>query len=218
MRTWEAVAQLHERAGARTSLEVVAQTTSMDHAGHTAAVGFERHVSLQYRTPEFEPYGPARDLPTLDDLVMVVPGECFDVVYIDPWHTMEHSQRLIRWAFDHVAPGGWLLVHDCWPHRADLLGAFVDNGRGWCGDTWRAFQEFARSQRNAWCVIDDDFGIGVIGPITEPAAVGVVDHLEPVAPDRQWQWLQAHRNEAWVFTTAEWCAALRPTTTAAAAR
>lgn len=205
MRTWDAVAH-RQAGGARTSLEVVAQTTSMDHAAHTAMIGFERHVSLQYRTPEFEPYGPAAHLPTLDGLSALLPGEAFEIVYIDPWHTMEHSSRLIRWAFAHVAPGGWLLVHDCWPQRADLLGEFVDNGRGWCGDTWRAFQEFARAQRNPWCIVDDDFGIGVIGPCADPT-VGVVDHLQLVTPERQWAWLQAHDNEPWVVSAAEWQAA-----------
>jgi hypothetical protein len=205
MRTWDAVAHL-QASGARTSLEVVAQTTSMQHAEHTATLPFVRHVSLQYRTPEFEPFGPAPELPTLDELPAVVADECFDVVYIDPWHTMQHSGRLIRWAFAHVATDGWLLVHDCWPQRADLLGEFIDNGRGWCGETWRAFLEFARAQRNPWCMIDDDFGIGAIGPCTD-TAVGAVDHLESVNPDRQWEWLQAHRNEPWVLTADEWQAA-----------
>lgn len=217
MRTWDAVAHLQHAGGARTSLEVVAQTTSMQHAEHTATLEFERHVSLQYRTPEFEPYGPATGLPTMDDLPSMLSGERFDVVYIDPWHTMEHSRRLIRWAFDHVAAGGWLLVHDCWPQRADLLGEFVDNGRGWCGDTWRAFVEVAPAQRNPWCIVDDDFGIGVIGPCTD-TSINAVEHLQLVTPDRQWAWLQAHRNEPWVVSGEEWCAALGTPVSEGAAR
>lgn len=207
MRTWDAVAHLQRAAGARTSLEVVAQTTSMEHGGHTATIGFDRHVSLQYRTPEFEPFGPATSLPTLDELPTVLPGEQFDVVYIDPWHTMEHSYRLIRWAFEHVAIGGRLLVHDCWPDRADLLGEFVDDGSGWCGDTWRAFHEFARAQADPWCVVDTDFGIGVIGPCTG-RRTGPVDHLQVVTRDEQWAWLQAHRQEPYLVTGEAWRAAV----------
>jgi hypothetical protein len=207
MRSWDVVAQLHEQAGARTSLEIVAQTTSMDHATHTAAIAFERHVSLQYRTPEFEPYGPAVDLPTLDDLEVMLVDDRFDVVYIDPWHTMEHSRRLLRWALDRVASRGHLLVHDCWPQRADLLGDFTDDGRGWCGDTWRAFQEIASAQHDPWCVINDDFGIGVVGPTTTDTR-DVVEHLQVVSARDQWQWLQAHRHEPWVVAPDAWTAGL----------
>jgi len=173
-----------------------------------ANLAFDRNELVVTRTPEYEPYGAATHLPMIGELPGLLPGEQFDVVFADPWHTMCESRLALRWAIDHVAPGGWLVVHDCWPHQPELLGPYRGSGSPWCGDTGWAFQELARAQGNPWCVIDDDFGIGVIGPVVQtcpaPAAPGA-------APDaaQQWDWLLAHRDAPWLVTPQAWFAELQ---------
>ena len=203
MRTWDVARQLLESASSSRYLELLTPSTSPEHTQHIADLDFERAECLLYRTPEYEPYGPRPDLPTIDDIDSLAPGALFDIVFVDPWHSMDDSRRVLRWGVRHVAPGGWLVVHDCWPTALELLGEYPGNGASWCGDTWRAFQELARSQADKWCVIDIDYGIGVIGPTTTSDVHSVVVNTMS-DPAAQWQWMGQHRTDSWLVAADAW--------------
>ena len=200
MRTWDLVGRLLD-CSARSYLELRTDTTSPEHTEKVVGLDFDRAQYLMYRTPNFEPHGPMGHLPTIDGLDGLAPDERFDIVFVDPWHTMDHSRLVLRWGFDHVAPGGWLVVHDCWPTALELLGEH--HGGLWCGDTWRAFQELARAQGNPWCVIDDDYGMGVIGPVAVPGLQRVVVNTMS-NPASQWQWITDHGDDPWLVEPDEW--------------
>ena len=206
MRTWDVVQHLLTVAPCASYAELLTPTTSTEHSEHVAALDFDRAEFLAYRSPAYEPFGPRPDLPSIEGIHSLLPGEVFDIVFVDPWHSMEDSRAALRWGFEHVAPGGWLVVHDCWPHALELLGDYPGNGASWCGDTWRAFQELARAQANPWCVVDVDYGIGVIGPIADPRVHSVVVNTLS-SPAAQWQWMTQHRNDSWLVAEDAWPAA-----------
>lgn len=203
MRTWDVVKQLLTVAPSHRYLELLTPSTSTEHTDHAAALGFDRAEFLAYRTPVYEPYGPRPDLPTVDHIESMVPGELFDIVFVDPWHSMDDSRAVLRWGFGRVALGGFLVVHDCWPSALELLGDYPGRGASWCGDTWRAFQELARGQANSWCVINDDYGIGIIGPVMVPGVQSVVINTMS-NPAAQWQWMSEHQGDPWLIAADDW--------------
>lgn len=203
MRTWHVVQQLLESAPSRRYLELLTPSTSPEHTNKVSALPFDCAEFLVYRSPAYEPHGPRPELPTIDAIHTLATGQLFDVVFVDPWHSMGDSRTALRWGFERVAQGGWLVVHDCWPKALELLGDYPGHGASWCGDTWRAFQELARAQANPWCVIDVDYGIGVIGPvdIALPRSVVVNTMSEPAA---QWQWMTQHQHDTWLVAADSW--------------
>ena len=203
MRTWDVVQQLLAVAPSSRYVELRTPSTSPEHTGRVAALGFARAAFLEYRAPADELHALRPDLPTVDQINSLLPGELFDIVFVDPWHSMADSREVLRWGFDHVALGGRLVVHDCWPHALDLLGDYPGTGHLWCGDTWRAFQELARAQANPWCVLDVDYGIGLIGPVSVAGLHSVVVNTMS-SPAAQWQWMTEHRNDAWLVAADAW--------------
>jgi hypothetical protein len=203
VRTWDVVEELAAASDARTYLQLVTPTTAIEHSARTATLPFATSEPLTYQVIGHGFPGVPADMPTFDDIEPTMAGTRFDIVFTDPWHTIDHSRRALRWAFDRIAPDGWLVVHDCWPTAPELLGPYGGYPAAWCGDTWRAFQELARAQRNPWCVIDSDFGIGVIGPITDHRLERIVDDI-PAEPAAQWEWLVSHRGEPWLTAPTDW--------------
>ena len=203
MQTWDVVRRLLAETDARSYLELRTPSTAPRHTGHVVDLEFSRAEYLIYRTPAYEPDGPMLQLPTLDEVDELFIGELFDIVFVDPWHSIEHSRRALRWGFDRIAPGGWMVIHDCWPDSFDLLGDYPGNGASWCGDTWRAFQELGRAQLNPWCVINDDAGIGFIGPVDTPGICTVVVNTMS-NPSAQWQWMTEHPHEPWLVEAEDW--------------
>ncbi len=203
MRTWDVVTQLLAVAPSHRYLELLTPSTSSAHTDHVAERGFDRGEFLAYRSPGHENYDLHPDLPTVDQIHSLCPEELFDVVFVDPWHSMHDSREVLQWGFGHVAVGGWLVIHDCWPTAVDLLGDYPGDNGAWCGDTWRAFQELARAQVNPWCVVNTDYGIGVIGPVNVPGRQSVVINTmsEPAA---QWQWINQHGSDSWLVAADDW--------------
>lgn len=94
------------------------------------------------------------------------PSARFDVVFIDGRHLYEQALRDIEASLAHLSDDGVVLAHDCNPPRPAMAArdprvAAVE-GRGWCGDVWKAIVELRTRPGLDVGVLDTDFGIGVV--------------------------------------------------------
>jgi SAM-dependent methyltransferase len=98
------------------------------------------------------------------------PGERFDVVFVDGYHTWEQALRDVENCLLHSPPGGVVVMHDCNPPnepaamRDPAAAARRPDGDGsWCGDVWKAVVMLRAARPDLEVeVLDTDFGLGVI--------------------------------------------------------
>ena len=119
----------------------------------------------------------------------------FVLVFVDGLHLREQVCRDIVNAWEHLTPGGAILVHDCDPPteqsgRRDMCGGI------WCGDVWRGWMD-ARHQLGAaaWMgVVETDLGCGLVLP-------GGAVRASPVPWSKEetdlagWEFFTTHRRE-----------------------
>ena len=102
------------------------------------------------------------------------PGQ-YDVIFIDGEHTYAGARHDIRMAKQLLSPGGYLVCHDVLPSSdSEALPTKPDNGRAWCGEVWRVWDEEIE-QSGEWLktVSTEDHGVGVAcrgDGIARPAA------------------------------------------------
>ncbi|OFW64646.1 MAG: hypothetical protein A2135_03960 [Actinobacteria bacterium RBG_16_67_15] len=145
---------------ARRCLLVTAEVTGNPLLANVSVRSFQTLVSLQYEMPEggsglgFRPIARvAREARRLGQ---------FDVAFVDPHHSYESSEAAFRLFGRSTQDHGWLIAHDCLPSY-ELSSPVLVRG-AWCGSTYAAFRDVARRSDRAWFVVDDDFGLGVLGP------------------------------------------------------
>jgi Protein kinase G tetratricopeptide repeat len=88
-------------------------------------------------------------------------GQTFDIIFFDPTHFRPEVDHGLVHLCRLLAPGGYLVVHDCFPKDPALVGEVCPSGN-WCGRTYQAFANFHRYNREASWVVDIDFGVGLI--------------------------------------------------------
>jgi hypothetical protein len=89
-------------------------------------------------------------------------GKKFDLVFIDPFHTYEASRRDLELALLVLDEKGTLVVHDCNPPDKQCTLPQSMNG-AWLGETYLSFLDIVREKNKlSYCVVDMDFGCGVI--------------------------------------------------------
>lgn len=86
----------------------------------------------------------------------------YDLIFIDGLHEYSQVKKDIENSLNHLQPNGFIALHDCNPVSYD---AQIPDRKtiAWNGDVWKSFVEF--KQNNPMfecCVIDTDFGVGVI--------------------------------------------------------
>lgn len=89
--------------------------------------------------------------------------ERYDVVLLDPFHSLESSRRGLAAALAAAAADSLVLVHDCRP-PVHLRGEPFRPGP-WCGVTDEAFVEACLDGDRDWLTVDTDFGVGILGPV-----------------------------------------------------
>ena len=103
----------------------------------------------------------------------------YDIVFVDPYHTYEDSWEAISGAVKIVAPGGFVVIHDCNPPSAELARPEFMEG-DWCGVTYLAYLDFVTGNtRLEYLTVDTDFGCGVI---RKPARQSVWKAISSVIP------------------------------------
>ncbi len=85
----------------------------------------------------------------------------FDIVFVDPCHTFEQSQKDIQNALNLVSDNGIVVVHDCCPKDFYSIGPYKPGE--WSGQTYEAFIDFnINNPYIETCVVDTDYGCGII--------------------------------------------------------
>ena len=102
---------------------------------------------------------------TSDAFFAAYDGPPFDVIFIDGLHLYPQVHRDLENALRHLAPGGWIGMHDMLPR--DWLEEHVPQIRtsGWTGDGWKtAFELNAARGDLEFRLITIDYGVVVVRP------------------------------------------------------
>ncbi|MCC6736253.1 MAG: class I SAM-dependent methyltransferase [Bauldia sp.] len=164
---------LADRFGYRRYLEIATSTTGgRYHALDRAR--FEECRRLLYDCPaDFDdgmPVDYAARGPEIGDALDAIAAadHRFDVMLVDPHHTYDASLRDIAAAFDLLAPGGAMVVHDCLPPNEATASPTPRSG-AWCGVTYKAFLDFVSGRTDLrYVTVDTDYGCGVIRKVDAP--------------------------------------------------
>lgn len=102
---------------------------------------------------------------TSDEFFKLIEGHNeikYDIIFIDGLHHAEQVEKDIQNSLNHLVEDGFIVLHDCNPvsYEAQLIPRQTI---AWNGDTWLAFVNFKiNNPAFKCCVIDTDFGVGVI--------------------------------------------------------
>ena len=80
----------------------------------------------------------------------------FDLIFVDGLHTHEQVNADIKNSLRFLSENGTIVLHDCNPVNVK------NEDPGFNGTVWRAFYEARKTYDIDACVIDTDFGCGVI--------------------------------------------------------
>ena len=147
------------------------------------------------------------------------PDYQWDVIFIDGLHLSYQVERDIHNALRHLNPKGFILLHDCNPPtsfmaREDYMidGKYEPlkeyrylKNKIWNGTVWKAFFKFrATNPYFDTCVVDTDWGVGVIRFGSNKSNVSISDnpfyeynimalnrkkHLGLIHPNEWYEWL-----------------------------
>jgi hypothetical protein len=107
---------------------------------------------------------------TSDEFFRTDAGARYDVVFIDGLHIYEQAHRDVVNALAHVAPGGWIALHDMMPRT--WLEEHVPRISGvWTGNVWKVAFELARSADIDFRLLRIDHGVGVLRVLKEGAKI-----------------------------------------------
>lgn len=106
----------------------------------------------------------------LNNKLLSVPSE-FDIIFIDGLHKADQVQRDICNSLQYLSSTGFILVHDCnppseWHARSDFKFKFTPARNRWNGTVWKAMCKVRQNTALSSCVVDSDWGIGVISKQT----------------------------------------------------
>ena len=86
----------------------------------------------------------------------------YDVVLVDSFHEYETSLRDLRAACALLAPGGTIVVHDCFPREEALANPRYQDGF-WCGVSYKAYLDVVLADpKFVYCTVDTDYGCGIV--------------------------------------------------------
>lgn len=96
-------------------------------------------------------------------------GKRYDIIFIDGWHTLEQTRRDIENALNCLNLTGTIVMHDCDPSSLAGVGDQYCKG-AWFGNTYRAYIALRYEHQHdlACCVVDTDFGCGIIFRLQSP--------------------------------------------------
>lgn len=180
MQAHELLRDVAEATNAKRCLIVTSEDTGNPLLTNLGVAQFETLVSLQYgdlaqdgSASAYRPIGQvAREARRLGQ---------FDVAFLDPFHTYRSSLAAFRHIARRTRRHGWMVIHDCYPPYDYASETFQPGS--WCGSTYAAFRDFALTNDRAWFVVDDDFGLGLLGPRN---TAHLIRHELPTELARRW--------------------------------
>lgn len=109
---------------------------------------------------------PEVNYPITSDVFFELIKDCddikYDIIFIDGLHHSEQVTTDIENSLKHIIDNGFIVLHDCNPisYEAQLVPRETIV---WNGDVWKSIIQFRqRYPKMQSCVIDTDFGVGVI--------------------------------------------------------
>ena len=88
--------------------------------------------------------------------------ETFDIILVDGLHLCDQVLKDVRNSLAVLSENGIILIHDCLPkeewHQFEVAVPYND----WVGTTWKAIMRLRVCTGISVCVIDTDWGIGVV--------------------------------------------------------
>ncbi len=180
----EIVLRLAAHFGYREYLEFRTPWTGPDCAVNPTH--FHSYARVLYRTP-VAPEGSERQ-GCLDGIA----AHSFSIALLDPWHSYDQSRADLEDVFAKLAPGGAMVVHDCWPReeitRPDGWQVIPERGE-WSGETYAAYVDFVTSRTDLdYLTVDADFGCGIV--FKRPGAATDARLVEAWQANRSHGWLQ----------------------------
>jgi len=89
-------------------------------------------------------------------------AERVDVCLVDGWHTYDCAIRDLTGAYEMLADGGVLVVHDCSPATERIASSNLVEGE-WSGVSYRSYLNFVLARQDLYyCTVDVDYGCGII--------------------------------------------------------
>lgn len=84
----------------------------------------------------------------------------YDLIFIDGLHIAEQVQRDIINSYNHLNPGGYIVIHDCLPLSEEAQN-IPRTCLEWNGTTWKAIPNLYKADLN-FVVVNADSGCGII--------------------------------------------------------
>ncbi|WP_146393513.1 class I SAM-dependent methyltransferase [Allorhodopirellula solitaria] len=104
---------------------------------------------------------------TTSDEFFAVNERCFDIVFIDGLHHADQVYRDIENSLLWLSEGGIIVCHDMMP-VTELQQRVPRETKAWTGDCWRALVRARGNREIEVCVVDTDWGCGLIKPAEQP--------------------------------------------------
>jgi hypothetical protein len=118
----------------------------------------------------------------------------YDIIFIDGLHHADQVTKDINNSLRHLVIDGFIVMHDCNPVSYDAQKVPRET-IAWNGDTWKAFVNFkAHNPGFKCCVIDTDFGVGVIQK-----------HIDSYSTEvKEWEYEQFNNNKEQLLNLINW--------------
>lgn len=128
------------------------------------------------------------------DAFFAATDEAYDVIFIDGLHTYAQVRRDVIHALRHLAPGGWIVLHDLFPRdwREEHVPCLHDS---WTGDVWKVAFELSQTPGLEFILLQIDMGVGIVKPLaaTPAETITLADLSAELASERFSYFLEHHR-------------------------
>ena len=158
---------LAARYGYRNYLEITTSETGLRFR-EAQVLGFDHCSRLVYRHDGREIDGlpvtyssPTENIEAALDAI-ADSAVAYDIILVDGHHTYNCASRDMAQAFRLLAPGGSMVVHDCYPTSPEVATPEYHQGE-WCGVSYKAYLDFVLGNSSLnYLTIDTDYGCGII--------------------------------------------------------
>jgi len=121
-----------------------------------------------------------------------------DICLVDGWHSYDCAIRDLICAYDLLADGGVLVVHDYLPPTEFIASPTWHSGE-WSGVNYRAYLDFVLGRTDlCYCTVDVDYGCGII--FKNPSTNIIDEFFTACDSTLIANWFAANYNEPFVFS------------------
>jgi SAM-dependent methyltransferase len=142
---------------------------------------FDDGMPIDYKIADFDIEDAVAELKLSTDKV--------DICLVDAFHTYDFTTRDLTCAYELLADGGVLVVHDCSPPN-EAWASPTFTSLDWSGESYRSYLDFVLTRDDLdYCTVDVDYGCGLIFKNR------TLDMVEPVEPKLVAEWFGVHNDQ-----------------------